>query len=390
MKIIFFLFLFIISYGIPHEIFAQSPSFDHMAVFDHTPPFDYRSESWIDNRNDLDIDKISISSDGRILNATIWLREIPFSNSSSWISYRMLVNSDLNFQTGDAFGVDYSYNYEYVGDKNLLKPNEDIDMLSNWHLKLHELADIERYQVLEEETVSFSALSSKAISFSIDLKKLGNYPEKYSVAFAASDYSQDQEKYEIVDITRWILIPSIDPDFLIKPSAIEIFPGDKRVIEANLAMNSPFEHESDISIDVHNLNDYSDFFDLTLQQKHAFISKQSNMTVPIHIKINENVIAGSYTVPLTGNIKLQNDLITEYHNLPTLNIMRYTPDSLDAEIKTITTSFTVNVIPLPSSDNSDSFEIIYLIAAIVTIVGFVIRHMRKLKNKSTHTSSKIT
>ncbi len=184
------------------ENYPIVPKISSLEIQDSDLPFDQLRDLEVYDRPDLDITKVSLSHDGEILNAKIWLDGLP-QESLSWLTYGVVIDSDANQSTGDS-GADFGYYYEYIGDKSLLRENEDSIKSNSWYSVITEFFPMNKY-VETRNPVEFTNLDdgmNSTVSFPIDLKDIGNCPEKCSVLFYVADYKTQQ--YDIVDNTEWI------------------------------------------------------------------------------------------------------------------------------------------------------------------------------------------
>jgi len=124
------LFLITFEYPLYWEVFAQSPSFSRQEL---NSGFHNRiqvnannhTQTKVDYQGPLDnssnIQRVTYFSDGKTLNATLWLgggiRQNPSGYGASTIVYGMLIDSDNNPATGK-YGVDYQREIQWTNNTN--------------------------------------------------------------------------------------------------------------------------------------------------------------------------------------------------------------------------------------------------------------------------------
>jgi hypothetical protein len=213
-------------------VFAQSPSFPRQQIIDDR-------NDWInmETRNftkggdrSTDILAVDYSSDGKFLNATIWLffpfKEKPILEN---VSYGMLINADFNDETGFD-GIDYKLEISWN------------NQTQNWVRTLEAWSPYGEARVLRNQTIPYTHFSEKGSSYvllSCDLNDI-LYPEKYKVLFYG-EIKKEVKGLSITDFTRWVAIPPLDLDISTSSSSVELRKGEEKTIEVKVNSTHGYE-----------------------------------------------------------------------------------------------------------------------------------------------------
>ena len=251
--------------------------------------------------NSTDIWKITYLSDGKNLNATVWLggnfSENPASNGAKAAVYGMLLDIDSNPKTGFQ-GVDYQLEVQWMNSSKMWNkflgeyPSVDNPVSKN-------PADYLKILDIQQNYTGFFADDNKPyVTLSLPLKDVA-FPTKFKAMYYAIviyDYSN-----MIVDLGSWIDIPPPDVAVSTLPNPVVIRQGEQEDIAVQLKSNGafisnvvnflPMENYSKIDIEPKNLD----------QVDSASPLSNSGLTL-FKIKASSDAEIGEYTIPILANI----------------------------------------------------------------------------------------
>jgi hypothetical protein len=175
--------------------------------------------------SNTDIQSVTYSSDGQLLNATLWMSSFDKSPVSNRVMYGLLIDADFNGETGYQ-GMDYKS--EVAWNKTS----------GSWTRVFDELSSNGRERELEvnHNYTKFYSQRDGYITLYLNLTKTLS-PLHYRVFFYA--YSQVGQSL-IMDAVRWAYIPP--PEFAIStsPKVIDVFAEDKAPVEVRLNSSTGF------------------------------------------------------------------------------------------------------------------------------------------------------
>ena len=286
----------------------RSPDQKTMAEYGQNEVLCKRTQRQDNNQSHFhppDISSVTYLSDGKTLNATLWLSS-PFRqpppNASEWLStpsghapwYILVYGMSFAVKSVyDTQGADYSISYSW-------------DVLNQtWTRTVFEHSPFAQYKILEVNN-NYTLFSVKEkrptyINLSLDLPTI-NYPDQYELVFSAYDYFvQDFRVCPMSDITSRVYVPP--PVFVISstPSSVEMRPGEHNTVGVKLVSNADIKSQVLFSTE----NDQSDG-----NIKSNFSS--NNVSVPINgvvtsrldIEALEHAEPGSYNIPITSKINI--------------------------------------------------------------------------------------
>jgi hypothetical protein len=190
-----------------------------------------------------DIEAVSYFSNGRVLNATLWLL-LPLEKSrfdnKEVLNYGMLIDADSDNRTGWG-GIDYKIE---VRREN-----------ATWTRVLEEWSSTKEFRLLREEPNITESFKDQKRYFSLyaDLEMMGS-PDLYKIVF----YAEEQRKGEStsrIDFTKWVHIPA--PEFSIStvPNPLVLRAGESRTIELQVKSNTGFQPKVTLSIPDNQVDD---------------------------------------------------------------------------------------------------------------------------------------
>jgi hypothetical protein len=293
-----------------NNIFAISPSFPIEGISNNHKGWALAKLAYFENENAKNITEcttgqhslpspniaaVDYISDGKTLNATLWLSSIfkePINSSSFPFtqverSYGLLIHVDSDYDIGQHYQVVISQ-----------------DPLSHTWYKTIEKSSPSfiggNAKVLDQKANStdFPLKGKNYIDLSLDLSKLG-YPSQYSVISYASDtfMTKDDHVCHLIDATDVVHIPL--PEFVMSmlPSTVILVPGENKIIE--------FRIKSNTNINSHIFvyaKDQSGEITSTFNPQEIFVSPSGISTSLLQIKALGNAKAHSYTLPIYAKI----------------------------------------------------------------------------------------
>jgi hypothetical protein len=271
------------------RVFALSPSFPREEIRDR--PFDWRDidrrEGTLEGDPYADIRRVNYFSDGKYLNATVWLRGsiINSTDNGQQISYGTFIDGDSDTETGWQ-GVDYQ--------TDISRQN------GTWSSTILEFSSLGDTRILENKKLNSTDLSKNIgnyVPLSVDLSRV-IFPEKYKVIFYALEIKKDSSNsstVRIMDFTNWVHIPT--PEFVIdsRPNTVELRPGERKTLLINI--NSTTGFEPLVHLSAINLTGVEWKF----KNNQLNLPSYGLQTVPLQIKASENATARPYLLNLFAN-----------------------------------------------------------------------------------------
>ena len=270
-------------------VFAQSPQFLEQEIFDDRN--DWVNMKTMESNNTEfgvpDITSVDYFSDGKFLNATLWLfdqfKEQPTSFKE--VDYGMFIDSDFNSKTGFG-GIDYKIEVGWDNDTN------------SWSKRIEKWGHLDIYQKTIENITNHTGFYEKNknyVTLSVNLDKILN-PNKYKVIFYAD--SRKANDNLIIDYTRYVAIPPIVLTSYTVPSSVELTQGETKNIVIRLNSTLGYVPLVDIKADISDKNIIPAF-------ESSNSNEISNFTVPSDGKgIIRLKIAAAKDAPLGPSILL--------------------------------------------------------------------------------------
>jgi hypothetical protein len=258
----------------------------------------------------MDIERVSYFSDGKALNATIWLKLPPGLDSNFLpprnfpINFGILVDVNPNPAIGVG-GVDYHKevaNY-LIPDLPIINNTETTNL---WIEDIHEAISSgpHRYVKVSEQNYNYTNVFEQQrespgyvyyLPLSLDLNTIA-LPDEYKLMFYT--ISSNNSCTRVVDFTSWIDIPT--PNFLIStsPNTLELRPDEEKNIGLVLKSTTGFVHKV---VDFTNLENNSGI-QVIAEGEKLNRSVFGVEPVPFNIKIPKNAKTGEYAIPMLANI----------------------------------------------------------------------------------------
>jgi len=277
----------------------------------------------IAENNPLDILGVSHFSDGKTLNATMWLDGVaikdPLRFDIKELEYGVLVDTDNRIGTGK-FDVDFQKQIKWT-------PNGD-----NITSALVEYSSSGLHKALVDRENVPNFKENSYFPVSIDLDSVTS-PSKFRVAYYTIVTTADNQK--IIDITSWIDVPPAEFSLLPSTNPLVLTQGETVDIGVQLVSNtgtSPrvlnytseqTHHSVEVKFNPNSLN---------------FSSFQTGPE-PFRISVPKDTEVGSYVIPIRGNVSLESVKL----GLPSINA-----SILGQSYFTIRPNLSITVITPPS------------------------------------------
>jgi hypothetical protein len=321
MMIVFFLLLYTV---LPRDIFALSPSFAPQEIINNhnywaieqvphpigstlavmkqgTPPHSFKLAK---NTTECEqrytrppgISAVTYLSDGKTLNATLWLSYPliqPPSNASAWLRspfmnipwYRIVYYISIHVHS--AYGTpDYVLGIEW---------NVQND---TWTKILEEESPLGNIKVLNQKYNYTVPIGKQYIDFSFDLRPL-NYPNLYDILFYENDfYVKNGYFCRMIDMASRVYVPPPEFSITALPSTIILRPGDETNMELQLKSNISIK--SQVSLSVNRSNDIQ----TSIVPRELFLPPNGISTPTLIIKASEGAKPHPYTLPIIANFSI--------------------------------------------------------------------------------------
>jgi hypothetical protein len=247
-----------------------------------------------------DLKQVSYISDGKTLNATLWLHSTPILGNklvanAIELRYGLLIDADSNPATGWD-GVDYEF---YI---TLKKMNNKLGILCERVFVQHSAPGLSRKISEPANYTEFIENNNSFVFLSIGLEKLA-FPDHYKIISYANvlDASKAQGITKAVDFTNWLDVPPTN--FFIKtfPDKIELRQGEQKAASfqirsnTNVVYNVTRIHQSESS-------PYLEILFPNVQHHYRFGIDPT----PITIKPSDDAPIGQHTMSAIADISLLN------------------------------------------------------------------------------------
>src|SRR5919199_4040655 len=171
----------------------------------------------------VDIERISYSSDGNFLNATLWVggnrvKENPLSYGANMVAYGMVIDADNNGKTGKA-GFDYQVEIQWSN--------------GTWHRTSLEWGSDNSYRILnvDQNYSSFFINNQNYVLLSLNLSTIVS-PQSYKLMFYSTAlYGKSNFIY---DLSSLIDIPPPEYNILTTPNPVVLRQGEQKIVGVQL------------------------------------------------------------------------------------------------------------------------------------------------------------
>jgi hypothetical protein len=355
------------------KVTSASPSFPRQEIVDKASDLiDERQQRPAIGHSYTDIIAANFVSNGRLLNATLWLL-IPFQqNTSNIVSYGMYIDADSNNKTGVG-GVDYYIEISGQNGKWNRTSYECIAMNVNKCRSISQTTDLKGFH---------GNIFDRYVSLFADLDSMGS-PNQYKVFLYAEEKSR---KSSTIDFTDAVNIPPAQFIISTVPSSVILRPGDKETIEVQVKSTTGFTPKVDL------YTSQSGHIQLHFVTNKLFIPPYGIASVPLDITIPQNIPDRPYTLILSG------DATFPFQSFIPINSSEDTGISfpfIQTNKVTSQTALIVTILkPLSFQEQVSKFfndwfapftGIYQTTSAIIGgIVGWIIAHIKNKQNKTTN------
>jgi hypothetical protein len=261
------------------DAFSSSPYVPEQEILDNITDWIDLSIDQITSSGERYTDIISVDyfSDGKTLNATLWLL-FPFKENPPMqeVDYGMFIDADFDSKTGYG-GIDYKIEIQWNNEAKI------------WNKVIERWSKYGGYRTIENITnyTNFYEKGLQYVTISADLEKI-LYPQKYKVLFYADFRKSDGTL--ISDYTRWVAVPPLELGISTIPSSVELSRGLSDTIEVKI--NSTEGYAPTVSLSIEN-KPSEIFFKLHFNELR--LSSYGIATTPITITSSKDAPLGPHT-----------------------------------------------------------------------------------------------
>ena len=290
-------------------VFAISPSFSQQEIKDNANDglklngvnLTYTTDNYNDSLDKAtDIQSVDYSSDGKNLNATLWLQgQIPYNFELSKVStliYGMLIDADSNQATGKD-GVDYQIELQWNNDSK------------TWYRFFDEYSSQGYVREISKDnnyTKFFKEDGQHYVLLSANLSEM-NFPDKYKVMFYSEIiYDINNPVNQSIDFISWADIPSPQLTISTIPNPLILRVGETKDIGVQL---KPLSSGSRVVNFIPNNNTS---IQLTFNPGKLNESYNETQPAPFIIHVPQNAQIGQYTIPINVNISTESTFPSKF------------------------------------------------------------------------------
>jgi hypothetical protein len=312
--------------------------------------------------NSTDILKITYLSDGKNLNASLWLSgnfaENPALRGAEAAVYGMLVDVDSNPNTGFQ-GVDYQLEVQWMNSSK------------RWNMFLGEYpsvdnpseknpADYLKILDFKQNYTGFFVDNKPYVTISLPLNDVA-FPSKFKAMYYAIviyDYSN-----MVIDLGSWIDIPPLNLAISTLPNPLVIRQGEQKNVAVQLKSDqgfisyvagfSPIENYSKIDMQANDMDELA----------NGESSQTDTGPTTFNIKVSGDAEIGEYTIPMVVNMSTGSVFPSEFLRLSNFSFSVPTKGNVLG-----VANLTLSVIePITFQDQIKEFWIAY--GGIITLIG---------------------
>ena len=362
-----------------HNVFAESPSFSiqeinsgihngiHIDGLTHaqTKP-DYKG--LLDSSSD--IQRVTYFSDGKTLNATMWLgggvKQNPSLYGASAAVYGELIDADNNPSTGK-YGVDYQQEIQWSNKTN------------SWNRLFVQYSSPTNFRPLDTEKnySGFFKNNQTYVLLPLNLKSITS-PERFRVLYyAILIYNESRI---LLDLTPWIDIPPSQYTFSTTPDPILITQGQQKDVGVQLRSSSGILPKL---VDFTPYQNYSSI-NVKFNPDKLDVASIGVAPLPLRLEASSNAQIGKYTIPILLNMSTGSIFPSKFIQLGDLNVSIPTQGFLSTK-----GNLSISVVEPPNFDQRvKDFWSVY--GSLVSLVGagfagaastFVFEYVKNRKNK---------
>jgi hypothetical protein len=320
--------------------------------------------------NSIDIERVSYFSDGKALNATMWLslpgldyNFLPPENFP--INFGILIDVNPNQAIGVG-GVDY---HKEVANYQIPDLPANIETTNSWIEDIHETISygLHRYLKVSEQNYNYTSVFQQQkektgfviyLPLSLDLSTIA-LPDKYKITFYILTTSSGCSR--IIDFTSWIDIPP--PKFVISSSPIilELRTGDAKDLGIVLKSTTGSLHKVG---DFINLENNSGIKVIPARGKFRLNGSVFSIEpISFNVQVPENAQTGEYAIPMLVNISTGSTIPSEF-----VGVKKYNSSIPTESFITTVANLTIKVLePLTPSERFKEGWDTY--GAFISLVG---------------------
>jgi len=318
-----------------------------------------------------DIQRVTYFSDGRTLNATMWLgggvEQKPSLYGVSAAIYGELIDADNNPSTGK-YGVDYQQEIQWSNKTN------------SWNKLFVQYSSPLNYRTLniEKNYTAFFQNKEKYVLMPLDLKSITS-PEKFRVIYyAILIYNESRI---LLDLTPWIEIPPSQYTFSTTPNPIVITQGQQEDVGVQL------QSSNGLLPKLANFTPYQNYSNIAIKFNPFGLNVSSFgvAPVPLRIEASSNAQIGKYAIPVLLNLSTGSVFPSKFIQLANLNVSMPTQGYISGK-----GNLSISVISPPTIDQRiKDFWSVY--GSLISIVGagfagaastYVFEYVKNRKSKS--------
>lgn len=284
------------------NIFAISPSFSRQVVDDATHDIKspvLKNEKIYSGESDpdclpetlptTDIKSVSYISDGKTLNATLWLTE-PFTflpPESKGIPYGISYSMYIDVNSIYDANTDYNINYYWETDYN-----------RTWTIETLETSKVgDKTLYSKQNPTDIAKKGQNYINFIFDLKT-ANYPKNYRIFFSAIPFfnNENGKNCVLMDITNYLSAPPPEFNISATPNNVELRPGEEKTVQLTI--------QSKTNLDAKALlwTNSTNSIIANLTSKEISILPYNIATSTLKVKALKNATVNSHVLPLSATI----------------------------------------------------------------------------------------
>ena len=237
------------------------------------------------------ITSVTYSSNGTILNATLWLKDNFTKNPIEHIPhYSLYVDIDSNNNSGYS-GVDYIVELSWDNETK------------TWTRQVSEISSSFQYKILskEENYIDIPEDNSSYVNLYFDLSKAES-PSRYIILFVLEDTItlSNSTVYETRDFTNWIEIPTPVSEIIPSLSPLNLQQGEKKVIEVKITSSTKLPL-------IVNLNtEQNENITSWFNPNEVVIPPKGWTITYLNVDAADNASSLSYTITLSGSFIYDN------------------------------------------------------------------------------------
>jgi len=377
-----YIFLILTSHNplLARNVFGESPSFSSQEIntgihngirvdgIKHTQTKADFKDSF---DSSSDIQRVTYFSDGKTLNATIWLggavKQNPSLYGASTAVYGVLIDEDNNPLTGK-YGVDYQKEIQWSGNTH------------SWSSLFVQYSSPTNFRTLDVEKnySGFFQNNQKYVLLLLNLKSITS-PDRFRVLYYAILIYNESKI--LLDLTPWIDIPPSQYTFSTTPDPVLITQGEQKDIGVQLRSSTgilpklvdfkPFQNYSNVKV-IFNPNKLD-------------VSSIGFAPVPLRLEVPSNAQIGKYTIPILLNMSTGSIFPSKFIQLGNLSVSIPSQGYISTK-----GNLSISVIEPPSIDQRiKDFWSVY--GSLISLVGagfagaastFVFEYVKNHKGKN--------